>query len=240
MNGSTNNHAQRNRWLDLEPFQIERRRLPPRGLAVVPVDGSRTNTTHSSEPEDATVAVAVKWFKDDKGYGFVEIGQGKGDAFLHASTLHAAGVGTVSAGARLRVVVREGVKGPQVARVVEVEEPGIVERPRRSSADRAPLARRTQPNPQTSFSMGGIVKWFNDAKGFGFVLADDGGKDVFVHVSTLDAAGVARLADGQPVTMQVVDTPRGREAVTIAIRAYGRTSLETSIDERRNGSRALG
>ena len=62
----------------------------------------------------------------------------------------------------------------------------------------------------------GTVKWFNKVKGYGFIQPSDGGKDVFVHISILGPSGVNRLLEGQPVTMQVVDTPKGREALSIA------------------------
>ena len=65
--------------------------------------------------------------------------------------------------------------------------------------------------------MTGTVKWFDDSKGFGFVQSNDGGKDVFVHISILGPSGVQHLAEGQPVIMQVVDTPKGREALRIAL-----------------------
>jgi CspA family cold shock protein len=61
----------------------------------------------------------------------------------------------------------------------------------------------------------GTVKWFNAAKGFGFVEADDGAKDVFVHISVLERSGLASLADGQRVSMRVVPTQKGREAISI-------------------------
>lgn len=63
----------------------------------------------------------------------------------------------------------------------------------------------------------GTVKWFNPEKGFGFVAGEDGGKDVFVHISVLQAAGIGPLADGQRVTMKIVETPKGREAVQISV-----------------------
>ena len=61
------------------------------------------------------------------------------------------------------------------------------------------------------------MKWFNADKGFGFVACDDGGKDVFLHVSVLQRSGVTQLAEGQRVSMGVVDTPKGREAVSISL-----------------------
>ena len=63
----------------------------------------------------------------------------------------------------------------------------------------------------------GTVKWFNSEKGFGFIQPQDGGKDVFVHISVLGPSGISHLAEGQPVNMRVVDTPKGREAVSLTI-----------------------
>ncbi|MEO5372651.1 MAG: cold shock domain-containing protein [Alphaproteobacteria bacterium] len=65
--------------------------------------------------------------------------------------------------------------------------------------------------------MDGTVKWFNAEKGFGFISGTDGGKDIFVHVSVLAGSGVVNLAEGQRVSMRVVDTPKGREAVTLTL-----------------------
>jgi cold shock protein len=167
----------------------------------------------SEPPVEAT----VKWYKEDKGYGFVEIADGRGDAFLHATVLHAAGHDTVLPGAKLSVLVAMGVKGPQVARIVSLDAAtAVVDRPRRMfDTPRGP--RRMAPDPSTARPLEGRVKWFNEAKGFGFVAVEDGGKDIFVHVSALNAAGIAHLDEGQPVNMKVVDTPRGREAIAIAL-----------------------
>jgi CspA family cold shock protein len=163
-----------------------------------------------------TVDAVVKWFKADKGYGFVELANGQGDAFLHANALHAAGHESVPAGAKLKVIVGAGAKGAQVTRVVEVDATGIVERPARVFGD-APRPRRVPPDPSTAVPVGGKVKWFDDAKGFGFVASDDGGKDVFLHISVLGSAGIMHLAEGQHVNMRVVDTPKGREAISISL-----------------------
>ena len=57
----------------------------------------------------------------------------------------------------------------------------------------------------------GTVKWFNATKGYGFIAPQDGGKDVFVHISALEAAGIRDLNDGQRVTYEVA-IERGKEA----------------------------
>jgi CspA family cold shock protein len=59
----------------------------------------------------------------------------------------------------------------------------------------------------------GTVKWFNATKGFGFIQPNDGGKDVFVHITAVQAAGLDGLNDGQKVTFEVV-SERGKEAAT--------------------------
>ena len=168
-----------------------------------------------------TIDAVVKWFKADKGYGFVELANGQGDAFLHANALHASGHDSVPAGAKLKVLVGAGAKGAQVTRVVEVDTAGVVERPQRSFADSPgrsdPRPRRVAPDPATAVALGGTVKWFDDTKGFGFVASDDGGKDVFVHISILGPSGISRLTEGQHVNMRVVDTPKGREAISITV-----------------------
>lgn len=56
----------------------------------------------------------------------------------------------------------------------------------------------------------GTLKFFNAAKGFGFIAPEDGGKDVFVHVSALEASGIAILNEGDKVSFVLEDDPRGR------------------------------
>ena len=163
------------------------------------------------------VDAVVKWFKADKGFGFVELSNGTGDAFLHINALQSAGYDSVPPGAKLKVNVGTGMKGAQVTRVLEVDTAGAAERaPQRPSFGDAPRPRRVAPDPSTAVSVTGKVKWFDDTKGFGFVQSNDGGKDVFVHISVLGASGLQGLAEGQSVTMRVVDTPKGREALSIS------------------------
>lgn len=61
----------------------------------------------------------------------------------------------------------------------------------------------------------GIVKWFNDAKGFGFITPDDGGEDLFAHFSAIEMKGFKTLKEGQKVTFEVISGPKGKQAAHI-------------------------
>lgn len=61
----------------------------------------------------------------------------------------------------------------------------------------------------------GTVKWFNESKGFGFIAQDDGGPDVFVHFSAIQGSGFKTLSEGQKVTFDVQDGPKGPQASNV-------------------------
>jgi len=61
----------------------------------------------------------------------------------------------------------------------------------------------------------GIVKWFNDAKGFGFVTPDDGSDDLFAHFSAINMSGFKSLQEGQKVTFEVTQGAKGKQASNI-------------------------
>ncbi|MDH5179247.1 MAG: cold-shock protein [Gammaproteobacteria bacterium] len=63
----------------------------------------------------------------------------------------------------------------------------------------------------------GTVKWFNESKGFGFITPDDGSKDVFVHFSSIASGGFRTLAEGQPVSFEVEDGPKGPQAANVKV-----------------------
>ncbi|WP_279596526.1 cold-shock protein [Methylobacterium sp. J-001] len=195
----------------------------------------------------------VKWFNKEKGFGFVELGDGSGDAFLHIRAVEAAGHDDLMPGTRLTVTTAQGQKGPQVTSVTSVDTstaeapaPRREMRPRTGGfgADRfgggggggygaggggggygggggggygagAGGGGRAASGP--SVEMSGTVKWYDPAKGFGFVSVNDGGKDVFVHRSALSRAGLESLAEGQQVTLGVVEGQKGREASSINV-----------------------
>ncbi len=62
----------------------------------------------------------------------------------------------------------------------------------------------------------GTVKWFNNSKGFGFIAPEDGGKDVFVHYSAIQSDGYKTLAEGQPVSYDTEQGPKGLQAVNVS------------------------
>jgi CspA family cold shock protein len=159
----------------------------------------------------------VKWFKADKGFGFVELSDGSGDAFLHVAVLQAAGHNSVDPETKLSVQVAQGQKGRQVTAVLAVDASsggsttaGMRPAPRTSPG-------RARADPATAIEIDGTVKWFNPEKGFGFVGCEDGGKDVFVHVSVVERAGLRSLDEGQRLAMTVVTTPKGREATSLTL-----------------------
>ena len=175
---------------------------------------SRPSVLRFETPSGPPVRAIVKWYNPDKGFGFVELADGSGDAFLHVSVVERSGGSSVLPGATLEVRAGPGPKGPQVTEILSVDtSTASHEQPRRERPDRASY----QPADRTSVEEHGTVKSYNSTKGFGFIVRDGGGKDVFVHASSLHRSGLADLAEGQRVAVDVADGQKGPEAVGLRL-----------------------
>jgi CspA family cold shock protein len=166
------------------------------------------------EPPAPTVWGKVKWYNAVKRYGFVELSDGSGDAFLHASALAGISVDALQPGVTIEFRTAPAQRGVQVTEVISVDSSTAAPpRPPRKSS-RSPLDR--QPLEASVQEMG-TVKWYNAAKGFGFIVRDGGGKDVFVHVSALQRSGIMGLNAGQRVFVGVAEGQKGPEAASIQL-----------------------
>ena len=164
-------------------------------------------------PSASTEAI-VQWFNSDKGYGFVQCTDGA-EAFLHIRQLEAAGHSSIPEGARVRVTIGQGQKGPQVNEVLEVD----MSTAGSSGAPRAGAGSRPKSSSNGFESESdGSVKWYNFEKGFGFIALADGGKDVFVHATALERSGLSSLTEGQKVRVKFAQGAKGPETRSIRLR----------------------
>src|SRR5215208_2727349 len=107
-----NFRPRRRRSFDDQEFEA-----PSRDFGAAP----RFARPRFEEPSGPPVSAVVKWFKPEKGFGFVELSDGSGDAFLHATVLGRSGMTAVNPGETLEVRVAPGQRGPQVTEVLNVD-----------------------------------------------------------------------------------------------------------------------
>ncbi|HKS88475.1 MAG TPA: cold-shock protein [Stellaceae bacterium] len=208
MDKDRNFRQRRRRSFDEQEFEP-----PPRDFGSAP----RFRTPRFEEPSGPPVSAVVKWFKSEKGFGFVELADGSGDAFLHATVLGRGGFTEVQPGDTLEVRVAQGQRGPQVTEVLSVDtSTGGIARPPRAGGFR-PGAGGERPPLGPTVQETGTVKWYNATKGFGFIVRDGGGKDVFVHASALQRAGLSNLNEGQRVVVDIAEGRKGPEAAEVRL-----------------------
>jgi cold shock protein len=183
---------------------------PSRNFGYAPPRGPQFDS-----PSGPSVRATVKWYNPDKGFGFVEMADGSGDAFLHVSVVERSGHASIPPGASIEVRAGPGPKGPQVTEVLSVDtSTASQEQPRRPRPDR-PAYPPSADRP--TVEQLGTVKWYNATKGFGFIGPDQGTKDIFVHASALERSGVMGLGEGQRVAVDVADGQKGPEAVSLRL-----------------------
>jgi CspA family cold shock protein len=172
-------------------------------------------STFQSEGETFRLAGKVKWFNRSKGFGFIVPNDGGSDVFLPLSALERSGHSEAPDGASIVFDWTQGPKGRAVAQVIEIDTSTAAPRAPRENRFRAGDGQDEQAGPAESLD--GVVKWYDPARGFGFILPNDGSKDVFVHVTALRRSRIDMLEPGQAVRMAVTQARRGREAGSIEL-----------------------
>jgi len=165
-----------------------------------------TDDSYRAAPEVThhEVTAVVKWFNPIKGFGFVQLGLQGPDAFLHVSVLAPTGHSDLIEGSEVVCDLSESRKGLQVVSIYSV----------------TPAAGGPGPAPLEGGQLEeieGTVKFFNMEKGFGFVIPENGGKDVFVSARTLHHAGIANLQPNARVRMQTRMGPKGPMAEAVEL-----------------------
>ncbi len=167
-----------------------------------------------ASPDTFKVVGRVKWYDTGKGYGFVAADDDGGDVLLHANCLRRAGLGHAAEGARVVLEAMQGERGRQAVAVIELDEMNADDEPPKGEPKPTEIIGAAS---ESSEWLPARVKWFDRAKGFGFLNIFGDSADVFVHMETLRLIGLPDLAPGEAIAVRVVEGPRGKMASEVCL-----------------------
>ena len=170
----------------------------------------RDHLDEDDEDKPFEVTGIVKWFDTVKGYGFIMSEDSDGDILLHSSCLKQTGRTAAPEGSTVICEAVRRPKGLQAVRVMSIDE---------STA--APVLASDTAQAMTIEPAGQLksaeVKWFNRAKGYGFLTQGPGTEDIFVHMETLRRSNLAELQPGQRVLVSFGKGPKGLLAAEVKL-----------------------
>ena len=159
-----------------------------------------------TEEQSFTLKGVVKWFDTTKGYGFIVPESEDGDVLIHSSCLKAAGRESAREGATVACEVVRRAKGLQALKLLDIDE---------STATPLPATAPAVSQTPAGDFVRAQVKWFNRAKGYGFLTRGEGTADIFVHMETVRASGLGELQSGQRLQVSYGEGAKGLLAVEL-------------------------